>query len=73
MGVYQMEYAGQIHLIWIKDIEKPREKKLNEAKGAVISDYQGELEKIWLEKLRKKYTVRIDNAVLNEIYAELVN
>ncbi len=33
----------------------------------VINDYQAQLEKEWLEQLRKKYPVSIDQKVLAEV------
>ena len=38
-----------------------------EAKGLVISDYQAELEKQWISELRKKYPVKIDEKVFQQI------
>jgi len=38
-----------------------------EARGLVISDYQTELEKKWVVALRKKYPVKINEAVLQKI------
>jgi len=38
-----------------------------EAKGLVISDYQGELEKEWVAELKKKYPVKIDEKVFQQI------
>ena len=38
-----------------------------EAKGLVISDYQNELEKRWVIELKKKYPVKINEAVLQQI------
>ncbi len=52
-------------------IEAPRAKELSEAKGRVISDYQAYLEKAWLEELRSKYTVSVDQDVLAEVIREL--
>jgi len=39
-------------------------KDYNDVRGLVLSDYQEELEKLWLEKLRKKYPVVIVKEVL---------
>ncbi len=39
----------------------------NEAKGLVMNDYQTGLEEQWIESLRKKYPVVIDQKVLAEI------
>jgi peptidyl-prolyl cis-trans isomerase SurA len=38
-----------------------------EAKGLVISDYQAELEKEWVAALKKKYPVKVNENVLQEI------
>ena len=38
-----------------------------EARGLVINDYQNILEEEWVAELRKKYTVKINNQVLNII------
>jgi peptidyl-prolyl cis-trans isomerase SurA len=38
-----------------------------EAKGLVISDYQNELEKQWVVDLKKKYPVKINEAVFQQI------
>ncbi|MEQ8925081.1 MAG: peptidylprolyl isomerase [Fulvivirga sp.] len=72
MGVHTTTYAGKDHLIVITDIEEPRIKKLNEAKGAVISDYQNQLEKEWLKTLKEKYTVNVNQKALNKVYEQLV-
>ena len=39
----------------------------SEAKGLVISDYQVELEKTWVAELKKKYPVKIDEKVFQQI------
>ena len=44
-----------------------------DAKGAVISSYQNVLEQNWIETLRSKYTVSIDQNVLIELKSKLVN
>jgi peptidyl-prolyl cis-trans isomerase SurA len=38
-----------------------------EAKGLVITDYQTELEKQWVAELKKKYPVKVDEKVFQEI------
>jgi peptidyl-prolyl cis-trans isomerase SurA len=48
-------------------------KKLNEARGLYIADYQNYLEKEWIKELRKKYPVKINDTVYNEIKANLNN
>lgn len=38
-----------------------------EARGLVINDYQNELEQQWIAELKKKYPVRMNEAVLSEL------
>ncbi len=40
------------------------ERSFDEAKGLVINDYQAELEKRWVEDLKKRYPVKINQAAL---------
>lgn len=42
-------------------------KSLEDARGFVISDYQVELEKEWIETLKTKYAVNMNNDVLNQL------
>lgn len=39
----------------------------NDAKGLVINDYQAELDKQWLAELKKKYPVKVDEKVFDQI------
>lgn len=73
-GVYLMENNGIYYLAWLKDILPPGPMSFEEARAAVISDYQASLEKIWLEQLRKKYTVKVNEKgkqyILQQMQAE---
>ncbi|WP_185153514.1 foldase protein PrsA [Fulvivirga lutimaris] len=71
VGVQKLEFGGKSHLVWIKEILPPQIKTLQETKGAVISDYQEVLEKNWLVKLKEKYSVSMNNEVLNNVYESL--
>ena len=46
---------------------KPSPRNFDQAKGLVITDYQAQLERDWVEKLRKKYPVTIDEKVWTEV------
>ena len=39
-------------------------RSFEQARGLVINDYQTELEKEWIEELKKKYPVRVNQPVL---------
>lgn len=59
-GLFFAENNGQHYLVWIKTMVPPGVKSFDEARPSVISDYQNDLEKRWLEELKKKYKVKID-------------
>ena len=49
------------------------QKNFKEAKGNVISDYQVVVEEKWVDKLRSKYQVKIDQNILRKIKSEINN
>ncbi len=51
----------------IKEVIPPQHKELKEARGLVTADYQNYLEKQWIEELKQKYSVSIDQEVLNAL------
>lgn len=59
-GVYPAENNGIYYLVWIKKILPPGIKTFEEARASIISDYQNYLEKTWLDKLKTKYPVKIN-------------
>ncbi|MBI9052228.1 MAG: peptidylprolyl isomerase [Bacteroidales bacterium] len=48
-------------------IIKPKIKTLGEARGGVISDYQDYLDKLWVNKLREQYNIKVNESVLSSI------
>ncbi|MCZ4318608.1 peptidylprolyl isomerase [Aequorivita viscosa] len=58
-------------VVFINDILAPGYKTLDEVKGKVLSNYQNDLEKSWMESLRKKYTVQVDKKALKHVKKEL--
>jgi len=54
----------------INKIIPPEQKELNEARGLVTADYQTYLEKEWIEQLKDRYPVTINNDVLIKIIEE---
>jgi peptidyl-prolyl cis-trans isomerase SurA len=59
-GVYSAENNGIYYLAWLKDILPQGPMSFEESRAAIISDYQTYLEGIWLEDLKKKYTVKVN-------------
>lgn len=51
----------------VKIYEQPEPRSFNEAKGLVMNDYQAQLEEQWIQALKKKYPVSVDEKVLKEI------
>lgn len=43
------------------------DKPYNKVRGIIISQYQDELEKEWIKELREKYTIVIEEVILNSI------
>lgn len=55
----------------VKEVLPKTEKSYDEVKGLVLSDYQTYKENIWLEELREKYKVIINEDVLKKVKAEI--
>ncbi|MFP4447220.1 MAG: peptidylprolyl isomerase [Bacteroidales bacterium] len=53
------------------EIIQEKIKTLEEARGEVIADYQEQLEKEWINELREKYQVDINQEILEELKQEL--
>ena len=52
----------------VEEVIPARNKTLKEAKGYVISDYQDQLDKEWIEDLKREYKVKIQNKQLKRLY-----
>ncbi len=61
------EKDTRFYIYKIAEILAPSPKKLDEARGLITSDYQTYLEKEWLNSLRSKYKVEVDQNVVNTI------
>lgn len=65
----QSSEAGRRTVQVVTEILPPRPKELNEARGYVIADYQDELERRWVEELRRAYEVEVNERVLKKLIA----
>jgi peptidyl-prolyl cis-trans isomerase SurA len=57
-------YKDEYYVFDVEEIMTPRVREFAEAKGLVTAAYQTELETKWLQDLRTKYTIVINNDVL---------
>lgn len=55
------------YIYYINKIIPPQPKQLSEAKGIITADYQSYLEKQWINELRNKYKVVVNEDVLKQI------
>ena len=66
-GRFEMSQIPDTVAIIIKKYPGRERKSFEEARGAVINDYQQFLEEQWLDSLRKKYPVRINRKALKKL------
>ncbi|MCX6293854.1 MAG: peptidylprolyl isomerase [Sphingobacteriales bacterium] len=52
---------------YLKFYNDGEQRSFEDARGMVINDYQGVVEKKWITELQKKYPVKINQQLLNEI------
>ncbi len=57
-----------VYIVDVKAVLPPTAKTLEEAKGVVTADYQTYLEKTWLKSLHDKYSVKVNNDVLESMW-----
>ncbi|MEW6467435.1 MAG: peptidylprolyl isomerase [Bacteroidota bacterium] len=58
---------GKVTLTYISKLVAPTPKSFSEAKGLITADYQAFLEKEWIDTLKKKYKVVINEDVLKTL------
>jgi peptidyl-prolyl cis-trans isomerase SurA len=66
-GIENFVSDGIYVTVVVSEISSPVIKKLEESRGYVIADYQENLEKTWMEKLRAKYPIKEDLSVLKSL------
>ena len=55
------------YVVNVTELKPSIQKTFEEAKGQLISDYQTELELKWIQELRSKYTVKVNQDVLSKV------
>ncbi len=71
VGTYNLEKNGRSIYIEILKVEEPRLKTFEEARGSVISDYQTYLEQKWIERLRQKYPVKMNEKEIDNVISKM--
>jgi peptidyl-prolyl cis-trans isomerase SurA len=66
-GTYTLNQDNRVIYIEVSKVEEPRPKTFEEARGQVISDYQSYLEKQWINELRQKYAVVINEKEVKKL------
>ncbi len=72
-GAHSFSRDGFPSIILIKTVLEPVPLKFDEVKGEVMTGYQEFLENEWDRQLNKKYSVKIDDLVLNEVKKKIKN
>jgi len=67
IGNCTFEKNNRHYLVIIDRIDPPRNKTFEEARGMIISDYQTYLENQWIDELKKKYPVTVNDAELQKL------
>lgn len=65
--LYPSKVDNSTQIVKIVEVRQPEPKTFKEARGVVTSGYQAELEAQWLEQLREKYSVTVDEKLLNKV------
>lgn len=70
-GYYTSQNGNTYHLIVVNKIVPAGALSFEEARASVISEYQNELENTWLESLRKKYRVKVNDKTKKYVVEKL--
>jgi peptidyl-prolyl cis-trans isomerase SurA len=66
-GNFTINKDNRFAYVIIKNVIPITDKKLSETKGAAVTDYQNYLETTWLDSLRKKYKVDINEEAFKKM------
>ena len=72
-GIYFPEVEGTAYVVEVLRLAPPGIKSFQEARPAVVADYQSELEKNWIAQLRKKYPVEINRSALKAVKKKILS
>jgi peptidyl-prolyl cis-trans isomerase SurA len=72
-GIHSFRKNGFPSVIQVRNVSEPAPLKYEDVLGEVMTGYQEFLESEWIEQLNKKYNVKIDNLVLEQVKKKLKN
>jgi len=72
-GSHAFNRAGYPSIILINKVMEPLPLKFDDVKGEAMTGYQEYMESEWIKQLNKKYSVKIDNLVFEEVKKKLKN
>jgi peptidyl-prolyl cis-trans isomerase SurA len=70
-GLYSVENSGISYLVQVKEMKPPGPLTFEEARASIISDYQDYIEQTWLEQLKLKYPVKVNEKAKKYVVQEL--
>ncbi len=71
IGLHETQAGGMYYLVEVSRLVPPGQKKFEEVRASVISDYQDYLEKNWVEGLKSKYSVEVNKKGKKQVLAQL--
>ena len=74
VGISDLKFNdGFYTVVNIKEVIEPTLKEFNDIRGVVISNFQAEIEKKWMQSLHDKYEVEVNNKSLKKLKKKLDN
>lgn len=71
-GISQIYHSNDSYIVvQVNDILPEGPKELDDVRGVVVSNYQNEVEKNWMESLHNKYKVEVNKKTLKKLKKEL--
>jgi peptidyl-prolyl cis-trans isomerase SurA len=72
-GTFRLPDNTSAILVVINNVTAPRPLPFSEVQGEMMTGYQEQLDKNWIEQLRKQFIVKTDKNILEEIRKKLSN
>lgn len=73
-GLSKIDYQNNMYyVVKVTKLIPESYKNLDEARGMVINDYQQEVEKNWINDLKNKYKVTVNQEVLSKVKSQIHN